>query len=90
MAETDPSKMSDMELSDRLALCFERQGYALQHNMESLSDSIDNIIMEIEMETEKRMIAAERAYFEKNNIDPLAPITLGEIEPIPPRETDDE
>ena len=76
----DPKKLTDNELQDKLYECMEKQSYSANMGMNQLADNIDLIMYEIRMEQEARLIQAENEYNIRNNIDPNAPITLGEIE----------
>lgn len=78
----DPSKLTENELQEKMFELVEKKQHAQRMNMGGLSDNIDMLIYEIQMEQESRMIQAEHEYNERNGIDPNTPITLGEIEEL--------
>jgi len=78
----DPSEYTDNQLLEKTYELVEKKSHAQRMNMPTLSDNIDMLLYEIQMEQEKRMIQEEKDYNEKNDINTLEPITLGEIEEI--------
>jgi len=78
----DPSGLTDNEIHEKLYELMEKQTYAQNQGLQTLSDNIGMVIYELRMQQEKRLYAEEKIYNDKHGINPDEPLTLGEIEEL--------